>query len=186
MDNLEKFISNHRKDFDEEFSDDKFSNNLWSKISEELEKPTQQTKVVQMVSVRKIWQLAACFATLLIIGLAAQFYYFQQQNLAQTSIERLVPELAEAEKFYFSQISQTKTVLKGYNLKEIGVETDFKEIENLDNAYKELKRDFYDSGDKTAIISAMIQNLQLRTELLNQKLQIIKKAEKIKKGEISI
>ena len=52
-------------------------------------------------------------------------------------------------------------IYKGYNLKEIGVETDLKEIENLDNAYKELKKEFYDSGDKTAIISAMIQNLQL-------------------------
>ena len=186
MDNLEKFITDNRKDFDEEFSADKFSNNLWSKISSELEKPTQETKVVRMVSVRKVWQMAACFATLLMVGLAAQFYYFQQQNIEQASIEKLAPELAEAENFYFLQISQTKTILKGYNLKEIGVETDLKEIENLDNAYKELRKEFYDAGDKTAIISAMIQNLQLRADLLNQKLQIIKQAEKAKKGEIAI
>ncbi len=186
MDNLEKFITDNRKDFDEEFSVDKFSNNLWSKISENLDKPTQETKVVRMVSVQKVWQLAACFVMLLMVGLATQFYYFQQQNVSQASIERLAPELAEAESFYFSQISQTKTVLKGYNLKEIGIETDLKEIENLDNAYKELKKEFYDSGDKTTIISAMIQNLQLRADLLNQKLQIIKQAEKAKKGEIAI
>jgi hypothetical protein len=186
MDNLEKFITNNKDEFEEDF-DNNLSANLWSKINQDLDKTVKVApKTVRMVPIQRIWQIAAGFAALLVVGLSMQFYYLQQRTLSESSVEKLVPELAEAEKFYSSQISQTKTVLSSYNLKEVGIESDLKEIDNLDKAYNELKTEFYKSGDKEAIISAMIQNLQLRAELLNQKLQVIQRAEKVKKGQVEI
>jgi hypothetical protein len=185
MDKLEKFITENHTNLEEDLPTD-----LWAKIAGELDKentlskPIQSPKIVRMISITKVWQLAAGFAALLVFGLGLQFYYFQSQT--QASIENLVPELAEAENFYFSQISNTKTILKSYNLKEVGIETGLKEIDNLDTAYQELKKEFYSSGNREAIISAMIQNLQLRADLLNQKLQIIRQAEKAKKGQVSL
>ena len=182
MDKLEKFITEKRSEFEEELTVD-----LWSKISNELDKTVSiAPKTARMVPIQRIWQIAAGFAALLMLGLSMQFYYLQQQTIAVASVEKLVPELAEAEKFYSSQIKQTKIILSAYNLKEIGIESDLKEIDNLDKAYNELKTEFYKSGDQETIISAMIQNLQLRAELLNQKLQTIQRAQKVKKGQIEI
>ncbi len=189
MDNLENFIKQNRNAFDEEPPA-----TLWNKIAEELAVPTRKTApIVQMMPVRSVWQIAAGFAALMVVGLALQWSYFskQQGQLAalQTppTVEQLVPELGEAEKFYAMQISQTQVALKKYQAnsgnQDLKIDQEaMKELENLDKTYTELKKEFYTSGNQEAVVSALIQNLQLRLDLLTQQLQALQKAEKAKNG----
>lgn len=192
MDNLEKFIKQNRNAFDEEPSAE-----LWGKISGQLQAEKQPTKIVRMMPIQRVWQIAAGFAALLVFGLAVQWQYFAKQSGGVAAfknlppVEQLVPELAEAEKFYAMQISQTQVALKNYEKqdKSLGATLNkeaITELSNLDKAYAELKKEFYTSGNQEAVISALIQNLQLRLELLNQQLQVIQKTEQVKKGQISI
>lgn len=183
MDNLEKFITENRSTFEEELP-----TNLWDKIAKDLDKTEIKVapKTTQMVPIKRIWQLAAGFAALLMVGLAVQFTYLQQQYAQKPSVEQLVPELAEAEKFYLAQIQHTRMIVQKSNLKDIGMENDLQEIDNLGKTYKELKSEYYQSGNREAVISAMIQNLQLQAEILDKKLQIIQKANKAKSGQIEI
>jgi hypothetical protein len=192
MDNLEKFIKQNKNAFDEEPSAE-----LWNKISGQLQAEKQPAKIVRMMPIQRVWQIAAGFAALLVFGLALQWLYFAKQNEGLTAfktpppVEQLVPELAEAEKFYAMQISQTQVALKNYEKQDqsLGAALNkeaMTELGNLDKAYAELKKEFYTSGNQEAVISALIQNLQLRLELLNQQLQVIQKTEEVKKGQTSI
>jgi hypothetical protein len=101
MDNLEKFIKQNKNAFDEEPSAE-----LWNKISGQLQTEKQPAKIVRMMPIQRVWQIAAGFAALLVFGLALQWLYFAKQNEGLTAfktpppVEQLVPELAEAEKFY--------------------------------------------------------------------------------------
>ena len=86
------------------------------------------------------------------------------------------------------QINQLQNNLKKYNSKTVGIENSevSQELEKLDTVYQNLKKDFYSSGGQEEVVRAMIQNLQLRLQLLQQHLDVVEKAEKLKKGEVAL
>jgi hypothetical protein len=180
MDNLEKFIKQNRSQFDDELPQD-----LWAKLAENLAAP-QKTNTIKLVPMRRLWQMAAGFAALLVFGLGLQFVFLQKKFTQQQGVEQIVPELGEAEKFYLAQIQFAKLSIQQSDMKAAGIDKDLKEIENLGNSYNELKKEYYKSGNKEAIVSALIQNLQLQVEVLDKKLQAIRQVQKAQKGEIEI
>ena len=71
---------------------------------------------------------------------------------------------------------------KRTEIKELGenyaLGEDFmRDIDQLDKMYGKLKQDL-NSGSESNLVDAMIRNLQLRIEILNQQLQIIQSIEK--------
>ncbi|WP_250631864.1 hypothetical protein [Rhodoflexus caldus] len=180
-DKIEKFISQNREAFDSEEPDAK----VWASI----QKGMQQGKSVRMVPLYRLWQVAASIILLLGTGIGWLVYENRQlqKNAASTfptndavtvTLDQIAPELAEAEDFYTRQIQLKSDELSRYDLKKLGVGKDYEtELKKLNEAYGELKNDFYKTGSQR-VVEAMIQNLQYRMELLNKQLEILEKVQK--------
>jgi hypothetical protein len=52
----------------------------------------------------------------------------------------------------------------------------------LDKAYKELKKEL-NTNSNELVISEMVRNLQIRIDLLNQQLEVLKQIEKMKEEQ---
>jgi hypothetical protein len=182
QDHLEKFILNNRPQFDEfELKAD-----IWQKLEARLDsevqmKPQKQVKVLPLVYFKR---LAASFALILVCLASYHWYYNRQMEQNHVGLEQIVPELAEAEQFYMQEISTKQSALKHYDLKKYGMEKDFqREYHVLDSSYTELKKELYRSGSQEVVVGAMVENLQIRIELLNQQLAILAQIQEMQKGE---
>jgi uncharacterized protein YwgA len=90
----------------------------------------------------------------------------------------LDPEFMETELYYTQLIAQKRLVVVEFDLEDQEIKEGFKkDIALLDTMYQELKQEFIDTNNE-AVLDAMISNLQVRMELLNQQLMILETIEK--------
>ena len=82
-------------------------------------------------------------------------------------------EFEAAEAFYISEISEKRANIEAINDVNQNLIQSFQEdIHKLDSMYGELKKELsQDNNDQ--VFSALIQNLQIRIEILNQQLNIL-------------
>jgi hypothetical protein len=191
-DALKKFIENNLPAFETEEP----SEVLWQKIENRLEKPISKPEIKQknlsqnadkksVFFQPRFLQVAASVLLLLVAGMG--IYIYTQENKSQTAqnqelkIEeaaKLAPELLEAETFYTSQINEKRQQLRKYN-NPFGAEADA-ELQRLDATYKELKKQLFDLRDvnNQQLTDAMLENLRIRTEMLNEQLEIMEEIKK--------
>jgi len=98
----------------------------------------------------------------------------------EVNLENISPELATLEDYY-----ETSIQLKIANLENSGsfqemVKTYFNELEILEKEYKSLKQQLLSAGTQGAVIQSMIENLQLRLELLQELDQRINELKQLK------
>ena len=173
-DRLEKFIKEHRNEMDSKSP----AKDLWTGIEKELK---DDSKIKSMSKTAYLWRAAAVI--LLIITSWLVYDKVSQDYLSEgREIAVLSPQLEEAETFYISLISQKREEIKTLGERfELG--SDFlNEIDKLDAAYANLKNNMR-YGNQEHLVDAMILNLQLRIEVLNQQLSIIKSIENNEKDE---
>lgn len=181
---LENFIRDHRDEFDGNEPDPQ----LWKRLEQHLKHGGENKKVYRMAIMR--WSAVA--AVTVLITLAA--FYFMSKP-ADNSIARKVsnPEMNDImtainpdyakEVYHFTQLIE----LKQSELKKIGKEQPalYKEfigdITTLDSSYNALKKELPQNPNREQLLEAMIENLRLQTDLLNQQLLIIKKIKQAKK-----
>jgi hypothetical protein len=188
MDKFEKYIRNEREAFDAEEPNEQ----VWERISASLDAKQQANKQVRLVPITRIWQMAAVFTGLIVCMITFQVYYNSKNNkiiannkshIETIALENINPELAEAEQFYFTQIEQKSQEVKKFYSE--GIKTDSeadKYMRELDLAYKELKKELSTNSNEL-VISEMVRNLQIRIDLLNQQLEVLKEIEKIKEAK---
>ncbi len=71
--------------------------------------------------------------------------------------------------------------VSAYDLKALGIEEDLQgDISGLDSSYARLKRELVNTPNKERIIEAMIINLQMRMDILNQQLKTLEKIKQLK------
>lgn len=174
-DRLEKFIKDHRSDLDtkEPVAD------LWNRIEDEL--PTK-SKVRAISNPIMYWRAAAVILFFISSWLVVDKLIETDPVTGVQQTAQLNPQLTEAESYYFSLIDQKReeitTLSEQYQLGE-----DFlREIDLLDSMYVVLREDL-DNGNEENLVDAMILNLQLRIEILNQQLSIIKSIENSQSDE---
>ncbi len=179
-DKLKKFAQDHREEFDtfEPRPD------LWQDISRELEKK-QFRKVIPFYQ-RAVWRYAAVVTLLVGVGYGLVQYGIglghDDKLVPIASLEQIAPEMAEVETYYLSVINQKKRERGTYNLRQMGVETDFKgELSKLDSSYAQLKKELYTNPNKQQVIDAMMQNLQIRISILNEQLEVLNRIKQAKK-----
>lgn len=178
-DKLEKFIKERREQFDaaEPRPD------LWIDIANEINDVHKQKSLTRSFT---LWRAAAVLLLLVTSWLVVDKV---MQKPAPAEIY-LSQDLQDAEAFYFSLITQKqKEVIKMSEGLNIG-NAFANEINKLDSAYNVLKNNLR-NGSQEDLADAMILNLQLRIEILNQQLNIIQaiersKSEKSKEDEIAI
>ena len=201
-DKLKKFVSEHRDDFDVYEP----RQELWQEICQELPVTRKETKVISFNFGEKL-SLTADFlfmriaaAVLLLVGCgltlflmkqstpADNNYYTAATTAAETrSVNSIAPELVEVEAYYASQIEDKKQELTAYDLKVLGLDEQQlidKELARLDSSYLQLKKQLYTTPNSNKVMDAMIQNLQIRIEVLNRQLEVLQRIETIQEQPI--
>jgi hypothetical protein len=174
---FEDFIRNNRDELDSEIP----ATAVWDKVSKRITTPTT-AKVKRMHPIR--WVAAA--AILLFLGTGSYYLVINKDKKANTvaatdppSQDSLVlneinPTYAK-EVYHFTQLIE----LKQAELKQL--EKDNPELykqfmgdmTKLDSSYHSLKQELPSNPNREQLLEAMIQNLKLQMDLLNQQLAII-------------
>lgn len=141
-----------------------------------------------------VWQIAAGFLLIILaVGIlpnldwskkTAEIEAKEEELTLNEKIAQVAPELMEAEKYYSHEINQRLVQLKQMNLSGTGVNIDSfeEEIQELGSVYEGMKEEFVGSEANERVLSAMIDNLQMRMEILNRQLQILQQVKNIKNG----
>jgi len=192
---LEQFMRDHRDEFDGEEP----APQVWKKLEQELlpAAPEKKGKVFMMTTMVR-WSAAA--AILVLAGLGV-FHLFNPSGSTSTDpkvanrqdppkkeegdvlLKDIDPTYAK-EVYHFTQLIE----LKQNELKQIEKDNPalykqfLGDITKLDSSYNALKQELPSNANREQLLEAMIQNLRLQTELLNQQLQIIQQIKKSKSG----
>lgn len=192
-DKLKKFADEHRDEFDV-FEP---RTELWQNICEELPQKRKEAKVISIkfgdsasFSANSMFMRVAA-AIVLLVGCGLTLFLMKStapeagNTIAATTappVNNIAPELAEVEAYYVSQIEEKKSKLSEYDLKVLGLD-DQQEIDDelaqLNSNYSQLKKQLYTNPNTDEIMSAMIQNLQLRIRVLNRQLEVLQRLEQI-------
>ncbi|WP_422359891.1 hypothetical protein [Reichenbachiella sp.] len=176
-DRLEDFIKSHRADFD----DLEPREHTWAKIQNELQSNDQKKDYTWL------WKAAAVVFLCISVGLAVErtmstdFEAVAEVNQSQKSRSA---ELREVEGYYTQLISQKRSEIKSVIDKKGLTDVELlKDMEQLDSMYAKLKKDLKRNQNDERLINAMIQNLQLRVEILNKQLRILERISKQEQDE---
>lgn len=185
--NLDDFIRENRAEFDNEEP----SPRIWKNLEKEFGEPEKKTGT-KIISFRK-WVAAAAVITAISAGAYFLFLRNHAEGVATTDpantaaeknlLDEINPTYAK-EVYHFTQLIE----LKQTELKQIGkdqpelYEQFMNDITNLDSSYNALQKELPANPNREQLLEAMIQNLQLQTELLNQQLRVIKEIKQSKKG----
>ncbi len=163
-DKLEKYIGENKDKLDTGIPSDA----VWESIEKELEEEVPK----KIFNLTNLWKVAAVF----FFGLSIHLLSQMNQTTDVTSIQvaqTMDEEFLETETFYVSQISTKRTQLLQNSRENPELVKDFtNDINKLDSIYQTLKGEL-ESENTDALQNALIQNLQLRMELLNQQLMIL-------------
>lgn len=157
-DRLEKYVMENRAMFDTEEPGDE----VWKVIHQKIRRNPFE----------RIWKVAA------VLLLFSTVYLIIDRNLPEEtpSGETLADtiEFSQVEDYYTKLIAEKKAEITKYNKTKLK-RSFLVEIERLDRMYEELKITYSKQNSTDMLIDAMISNLKLRIDILNQQLKILKK-----------
>ncbi len=169
---LEDFVNRHREEFDTELP----QRNLWKEIEKQ-----PVTPVKKMFRLFSRTQIAA--SLLVLANAAILFFLVQRKSVDQNTIQ-VSPATTQSEQsaapVYEQQLDEISKVvtIKQARLKEIEkanpvlYKTFVSALQQLSSSYQELEKELNNNPNKEQLLEAMIQNLSLQQELLNQQLSI--------------
>ena len=188
---LEKFVRDNRDQFDS----DEPSPQVWKELEKQLSPKKNNGKVIAM----RFLRLSAAAAILVLAGLGV-YSLFNNKKVDNTAknekttapaatgnddiLNKINPVYAK-EVYHFTQLIE----LKQSELKQIEKDNPelykqfITDIDKLDSSYNALKKELPDNPNREQLLEAMIQNLRLQTELLNQQLEIIQKIKQSKSNK---
>ncbi len=174
---LEDFMKANR----EEFDDLEPSADLWKRIEKHLPAEGTQPKKreAKMFSLNFVMKVAASIIVVMGIGFGLYLRTEKKQSIDLASIN---PTYAKQQVQYASQVETKLSQLKSLTKNDPEMYADFShEIAKMDSTYKRLNKDLATSPNQELVLRAMIQNLQMQTQVLNQQLNIIEQYNQMKK-----
>ena len=153
-DQFEKYILDNRSAFD----DGKPSQELWNRIDQKIERKKTNLSI--------IWKVAA------VLYLASTIALLLDRNSDEYAGPALSQEFVDAEDYYVTMITERKQLI----IEQLSPEQEkafLAEINDLDSMYLELKRTYQTNASSERVMDAMINNLQLRLDILNRQLEIL-------------
>jgi hypothetical protein len=175
---MERFIRDHREDFDSLEPSDK----IWEQIESGMYNKKKPAKLVTM-TIRK-WSIAA--AILMTAGLAS-LYIINQKNNVQSAqlvktntndpvVEQIDPQYGQMVAQFSALIDIKQKELRSIEKDNPKLYAQFStDIKKLDSTYQVLRSTLSANPNKEQLLQAMISNLQMQIDLLNQQLSIIQK-----------
>ena len=174
-DRVENFIRENKRDF-EQFEPPV---GLWEKIEKELDEiQPSKAKKGRVIKLSLLFQLAASLAVIIAAGL----FLWQYQYKQATDLANIDPVLAKQQMHYASVIESKRGELKRIEKLDPQLYLEFSsEIKKMDESYQRLKNDLPASPNQEETVKAMIRNLQIQADVLNQQLDVIKQINESKK-----
>ena len=176
---LEDFMKNNQ----EEFDDLEPSADLWSKI--EMHLPEQFNAPVKReaktFSLGFVLRVAATVIVVMGIGFAV---YLKSEKKQGVDFAAINPEYAQQQVRYTSLIETKRSALKSIAQTDPQLYKEFSsQIAEMDSTYKQLNSDLATSPNQERVLHAMIHNLQIQSEVLNQQLKVIEQLNQMKKDQ---
>jgi hypothetical protein len=172
---LEDFIKANRDEFD----DIEPATDLWGKIEKQLPKQFGAGK-----SGKKTFSLGFVLrvAASIIVGMGVCFtLYLNSEKQNMVDLGAINPEYARQQVQYTSLIATKRIELKAISKSDPQLYKEFTaEIGRMDSTYKKLNHDLTTSPNQELVLRAMIRNLKMQTEVLNQQLNVIEQYNLIK------
>jgi hypothetical protein len=183
---FEDFMKHNREEFDEiEPSAD-----LWSKIEKGLSFQEELPKKPETKTFSLSFVLRVAASVILVMGIGFGAYLQNQKGGKGTKGEKGIdlasinPEYAKQQVHYASLVETKLTELKSVAKGDPQLYKEFSgEIAKMDSTYKRLNNDLATSPNQERVLRAMIRNLQIQTEVLNQQLNVIEQFNKMKKEQ---
>ncbi|AQG82619.1 hypothetical protein [Spirosoma montaniterrae] len=193
-DNLERFVRDNREAFD----DHEPPNDLWQKIERGLDTPPGTTRLNGQSPFRQVhsnaeqinnsrfgglqigwpnmdWRVAASVALLLLAG---GFWYMNHQYgvTQQPDVVAASPMYAREVVQYTRLIDNKRAELKQMTEDNPVLYQEFAtDLDRLERSYQLLRAALPQNPNQETLIEAMIQNLQLQIDLLNEQLRVIER-----------
>ncbi|RCH55003.1 hypothetical protein DJ568_11060 [Mucilaginibacter hurinus] len=176
---LEDFIRANK----DEFNDIEPRAELWGKIEQNLQlnKPRLTTREAKTFSLAFVVKVAA--SVIIVMGVCFALY-LRNQNTAGVSLADINPAYAKQQMHYASVVQNKRSELKELAKSDPQLYKEFsKELHKMDSVYKKLNSDLATSPNQERVLRAMIRNLQVQTEVLNQQLSVIEQFNQMKKEQ---
>lgn len=159
-DALRDFVGENRPAFDDKEPSDK----VWKGIQSELKSPSLWNSLV-------VWRIAAA----LLVGLSAYLFVGKETaDLRKKEVASLQIEFNDLESFYSNQIAEKVALISG--LDESGEQQQFtQDFQKLEAMYQVLAEEMK-SRPNEKVKDALILNLLIRIDLLNQQLKKLEDA----------
>ncbi len=173
---LEEFIRQNR----EEFDDLEPRAGLWSHIEENL--PEQFTPAKKREAKTFTLGFVLRVAAIIIVVMGIGFiFYLRSERPQGVDLAGINPEYARQQMHYASLVEAKRTEVKAIAKTDPHLYREFSsEINKMDSTYKKLNHDLATSPNQERVLRAMIRNLQIQTEVLNQQLQVIEQFNQFK------
>jgi len=166
QDNLEKFVKEHKDEFDDLTPND----SVWKNIHKELEVSNYAHKLI-------IWKVAAMLLLAFSLGLTVFINrdYFETENVVVAEDS----EFLDTEAYYSSVINQRQQLITKAAQSFPDIEHDFElDWKQLDQSYRQLKQE-YEKDKSEELRNALVQNLRARVSLLNRQIEVLKQIDLI-------
>jgi hypothetical protein len=173
---LEEFVKANREEFDDIVP----SPELWSRIEREL--PLQfahQKKNERSFSLGFVLRVAA--SVIVVMGVSFVIY-MRSSNKSEVNYASINPVYAQQQTRYVTLIANKRTELKTISQSDPELYKEFSaETAKMDSVYRKLNNDLVTSPNPELVLRAMIRNLEIQTEVLNQQLNVIEQYNQMKK-----
>jgi hypothetical protein len=176
---LEDIIRNNKVEFDELEP----RAGLWDKIEAGL---FPEETVVELPKKREAKTFTLGFvlrvAAIVIMVMGISFVLFMKSQKSGTvDYAAINPEFAKQRVQYASMVESKRSELKTLTKTNPELYKEFSaEIAKMDATYKKLNHDLATSPNQERVLRAMIRNLQIQTEVLNQQLNVIEQFNEFK------
>lgn len=164
---LEEVIASNRASFEDDFT---FEQESWNQIKKHI--PQQKKEMHSQF----LWKAAAIALLLCTIGLLVE------RNYKNDELAYYEQYVQNQELVYLEMISDRKIQLSSYEQKlNSSLQDVFQtDLDKLDAIYEELKTDLQNGLQTDQLVDAMILNLQMRVELLDRQIEIIRSIKQVK------
>jgi hypothetical protein len=176
---LEDFMSDNR----EEFDDLEPRADIWNNIAKELDawEEVQPLKKREAKTFSLGFVLKVAASVIVVMGLGFGLY-LKNQKPSGVNLADINPTYAKQQVHYASVIEGQRTKLKLVAKFDPQLYNEFNaELIKMDANYKKLNIDLATSPNQERVLRAMIRNLQIQTEVLNQQLSVIEQFNQSKK-----
>jgi hypothetical protein len=165
---LERFIAENREEFDTEMPGNRVWEQIDQQMSEQKKNPFQRKPLFY-------WAVAASILALMVLGI---YFSMNKPMSPQPALSGPVPQTDVQGANMMNEFTKL-IVMKQQELKQFSTDQPelyrkfTKDIRQLDSTYNTLKTQIDVTPNREMLIEAMIQNLQLQLNVLNQQLHII-------------